>query len=144
MKYTANQAAKITGKAVPTITRAIKSGKLSADRDGKNLVIDAAELFRVFPPASPIGNDVTAQSYNLLQNETANSNSNIEMLQQEATMLREMLERERETVQDLRDRLDKESEERRSLTLMLTDQRKPAPAPAVAAKSSWWSRVFVG
>lgn len=142
MKYTANQAAKITGKAVPTITRAIKSGKLSADRDGKNLVIDAAELFRVFPPVSPIGNDVTEKSYNQLQHETANSNSNIEVLQQEATMLREMLQRERETVQDLRDRLDKESDERRRLTLMLTDQRKPEPAPT--PKSSWWSRVFGG
>lgn len=50
MKLSANEAAKRTGKSVPTITRAIKSGKLSAERtDTGGYIIDPSELFRVFP-----------------------------------------------------------------------------------------------
>lgn len=49
MKLSASQAAKKTGKSVPTITRAIKSGKLSAEKTGAGgYKIDASELFRVF------------------------------------------------------------------------------------------------
>ena len=50
MKLSASEAAKRTGKSVPTITRAIKSGKISAERaDSGSYLIDPAELFRVFP-----------------------------------------------------------------------------------------------
>jgi len=51
VKLSASQAAKKTGKSVPTITRAIKSGKISAQKTGSGgYQIDAAELFRVFSP----------------------------------------------------------------------------------------------
>ena len=50
MKVSATEAAKRTGKSVPTITRAIKSGKISADRtESGSYLIDPSELFRVFP-----------------------------------------------------------------------------------------------
>lgn len=50
MKLSASEAAKRTGKSVPTITRAIKSGKISAERSGSGgYLIDPAELFRAFP-----------------------------------------------------------------------------------------------
>lgn len=50
MKLSASEAAKQVGKSVPTITRAIKSGKISAERaDSGSYLIDPAELFRVFP-----------------------------------------------------------------------------------------------
>lgn len=50
MQYSANQAAELTGKNVATITRAIKSGKLSATKDHSGAwKIDGAELSRVFP-----------------------------------------------------------------------------------------------
>lgn len=49
MKLSANEAAKRTGKSVPTITRAIKSGKISAERtEAGGYLIDPSELFRVF------------------------------------------------------------------------------------------------
>ena len=49
MKLSASQAAKKTGKSIPTITRAIKSGKLSATKKGSGgYEIEASELFRVF------------------------------------------------------------------------------------------------
>lgn len=51
MKLSANEAAKRVGKSVPTITRAIKSGKVSAEKtDAGGYLIDPSELFRVFPP----------------------------------------------------------------------------------------------
>lgn len=51
MKLSANEAAKRVGKSVPTITRAIKSGKISAEKtDSGGYLLDPSELFRVFPP----------------------------------------------------------------------------------------------
>ena len=53
MKLSATEAAKRAGKSVPTITRAIKSGKISAEKSGSGgYLIDPAELFRVFPVIS--------------------------------------------------------------------------------------------
>lgn len=54
MKVSASEAAKRTGRSVPTITRAIKSGKISADRTASgSYLIDPSELFRVFPAGTP-------------------------------------------------------------------------------------------
>ena len=59
MKYSAGQAAKATGKSIPTITRAIKSGKISASRkSGGGYEIDPAELHRLFDAVTP-DSDVT-------------------------------------------------------------------------------------
>ena len=50
MQYTAGQAAQATGKNIATITRAIKSGKISAKKDESGAWrIDASELHRMFP-----------------------------------------------------------------------------------------------
>lgn len=50
MQYTAGQAAEATGKNIATITRAIKSGKISAQKDASGAWrIDASELHRAFP-----------------------------------------------------------------------------------------------
>jgi hypothetical protein len=43
------QAAKATGKSKSSISRAIETGRLSANRNGGRFEIDAAELHRVFP-----------------------------------------------------------------------------------------------
>lgn len=59
MKLSASEAAKRTGKSVPTITRAIKSGKISAEKtDSGGYLIDPSEIFRVFPPVTS-GSDET-------------------------------------------------------------------------------------
>lgn len=50
MQYTAGKAAEATGKNIATITRAIKSGKISAQKDASGAWrIDASELHRAFP-----------------------------------------------------------------------------------------------
>lgn len=87
MKLSATQAAERVGKSIPTITRAIKSGKLSASkRDGGGYDIDPSELFRVWPA---ISND-TNVTPKKLENETPNSNK---VLEREIELLREMLEK---------------------------------------------------
>jgi hypothetical protein len=51
MKLTMGQAAKEAGISKPTLSRAIKSGKVSATPTGNGgWEIDPAELFRAFPP----------------------------------------------------------------------------------------------
>lgn len=134
MSYTVGTAAKATGKSKPTITRAIQSGKISAERleDG-SYKIDAAELHRVFPPLPLASNDTPV----LTQPETPSETGG---LQVEVKMLRELLDAKDDTISDLRRRLDAEAEERRRLTLLLTDQRPPAGDLAGRERPwrKWW------
>jgi excisionase family DNA binding protein len=95
-KFSLTQAAKQVGKSKPTISKAIKTGRLSAEKVGNGYEIDAAELFRVYPKI-PATFDAEA---------TADA-TRVALLELEAKMLRQQLEREQETVADLRARLDK-------------------------------------
>ena len=149
MSYTLGQAAKATGKSKATIHRAVQSGKLSAVKDEASgtFRIDPAELHRIFPAVSL----EHARNGDLRQNETT---AETDMLR--AQLEQERQERQRERVQlegaidDLRKRLDREGEERRKLTAILTDQRAqaiitPPPEPAAQtaaapAKRRWWQR----
>ncbi|WP_209843297.1 hypothetical protein [Rubellimicrobium aerolatum] len=153
MKYTAGNAAKATGKSIPTITRAIKKGVISAEKTASGgYLIDPAELHRVFP-AITSNRDVTPDK---LDSETPLKSNVTGELELEVRMLREMLSREQDTVTDLRARLDAEAEERRRLTLLLTHHpEKPSPTPALEPgpapqlqpstkpprSRSWWQRL---
>ena len=126
MKLSAKQAAQRVGKSTPTITRAIKNGRLSANRNDKGgYEIDPSELFRVYPPkddssnAQPLTQPVKC---NDMQPPTLPPENNA--LQKEIELLRERIEDKDSVIDDLRQRLDKESEERRKLTAMISDQRK--------------------
>lgn len=129
MEYTLNGAAKATGKGKSTIHRAIKSGKLSARRteDGAYL-IDAAELARAFPvePPGPSPWD------NAARNDTPPEQPGMEVavLQVRVEMLEMQLGRERDTVDDLRRRLDRAEERVVALTA-----EKPLPAVSQPALS---------
>ena len=51
MVYTLGEAAKATGKSKATISKAIKSGRISAQKDKIGTFhIDPSELHRVYPP----------------------------------------------------------------------------------------------
>ena len=152
MQYTAGQAAEATGKNIATITRAIKSGKISASKDDSGAWrIDPAELHRVFPmaaqdlrkpemqeSATPAQEAQTPMRDNALQVELAT-------LRERIRAQDEILADRAETIADLRARLDREGEERRKLAAVLTDQtRQPAheSAPAIPAPAPrpWWRR----
>ena len=128
----ATQAAKAVGKSVPTITRAIKSGKLSANRlDGGGYEIDPSELFRVWKAVTN-SNSVTQP---MLERETPIEDN---VLRAKLEVMDERLSDAQATIKDLRDRLDAESAERRNLTAQITDQRQNIPEPQ---KLGFWARL---
>ena len=133
MSYTIGQAAKATGRSKPTISRAIKSHKISATKqDDGSFLIDPAELHRVFPPVTSSSNN----NSDLKRSETPIPQA---QLQREIDLLRELLTDKDGVIDDLRQRLDSEAEERRKvqaqLTALLTDQR---PKPEEPPRRSWW------
>ena len=104
MSYTLGQAARAVGKSKPTIARAIQTGRLSASRtDLGTFVIDPAELHRVFQVA---GNGAGTMKQTVPGEPDGTSQVERDRL---------LIEHEdlRETIRDLRQRLDAESEERR-------------------------------
>jgi excisionase family DNA binding protein len=135
MSYTLGEAAKATGITKPTLSKAIKNGKMSAIKnENGSYSIDPAELHRVFPAVSGNRDDGGIA----LRMETP--------LQLAEILAKEQQERERErlqqeaTINDLRRRLDEEATERRQsaeeirrLTLLLTHQREPEGLPAIVA-----------
>lgn len=157
MKLSARQAAKKVGKSVPTITRAIKSGTLSAEKNEKGgYLIDPAELFRVYPEVT--GGNVMRKG-KMLQNATGDVTKKLPdetpVFAHEATMLREQIRRidemnarERKQlesqIEDLRSDRDKWqalAEKQADAVKSLTYRRKrPADNSAQAANSQSQSR----
>lgn len=102
MGLSAREAARVAGKAVTTITRAIESGKLSAGRvDGGGYDIDPSELFRVFPKTS-------SATPSEIRHATPQETGENKALQREVELLREALadaRQERDRWRDMADRL---------------------------------------
>jgi len=123
MELSASQAAKKVGKSVPTITRAIKKGKLTAiPRDGGGWIIDASELFRVWPAVS---NDTDA-IVSSLGSETPSETS---ALEREVELLREMLD-------DTKADRDSWKEQAQKITALIEDQG--------GQKKGFWARLTGG
>jgi hypothetical protein len=137
MTLSLQQAADATGKEKSTISRAIKSGRMSATiKESGKYEIDPAELFRVFPPKpSPDASTDTMQqnapeqTVGAIDAEIRELRARLEVLGQERTREREQLE---STIKDLRTRLDSEAAERQKLTALITHQveRQARPEPA--------------
>jgi hypothetical protein len=121
MGLSLRQAADLCGKGRSTLHRALQSGKLSGTKgDHGEWSIDGAELARVFPWDTKRHDQREATGHPM---DTPNDS---EIMAVKVTMLEKQLEREQETVADLRKRLDR-AEDR---VTALTDQR---PKPR-----SWW------
>lgn len=121
MKLTLKQAAEQSGKSKSTIQRAIKKGKLSAEKnDDGTYAIDPSELSRVYSAT------LTQRSDEPLRNSD-------ELLETKVAMLEDQLSRERETVDDLRKRLDRAEERVYALS---------APSQTTEPKKGFWARVF--
>jgi excisionase family DNA binding protein len=143
---TLGQAAKETGISKPTISKAIKKGRLSATQTAQGeYQIDPAELFRVYPlasklPVTPLHGKPPIYTKNLQRE--------LEILREERTREREQLEA---TIADLRadrERLLKVIEEQAGTVKQLTYQPKlePEPSPEATpqnpppwpARVNWW------
>lgn len=164
MEHTLAEAAKVAGLNKSTLFRAIKAGRLSARRlDDGSYRIDASELARVYElqratsndndesnagqrPVSPIEASATPLVLDASGTELAVLQLKVTMLEDQLARERELRDRERETiletnretVEDLRRRLDKSEE--RILALappaiqVATDKLAAAP-PETAPRS---------
>jgi len=128
MKYTLSKAATATGKNKATIQRAIKNGKISAEKNSSGAYeIDPSELHRVYPAtAQSVAQHNTSDDTQRLENNDETIQLKLDLLEAERKRERDQLQ---STIDDLRIRLDR-SEER--ITALL-------PAPS---KRSWlpWKR----
>lgn len=138
MILTLRQAAELTGKSKSTLTRAIKSGRLSASRDAEGMyAINPAELARVYPLVETPDAPHEARHGASRNSETGPDDAAIlrlklSLLVDERDRERTAAEREREqlaaTVADLRMRLDR-AEQR--ITVLIGSQEPKE-------KRSWW------
>jgi hypothetical protein len=131
MEFTIGQAAKESGKSKSTIWKYVKNGVLSAQKntDG-SYRIDAAELFRVFPPAAGETFDERHKETNVHQ-----------QLSLENEVLKVQLAAHSERIRTLE--ADKQflQEQLQRTTLLLTsvqDAHKPQQGTPVPAKRRWW------
>lgn len=132
MKLSANEAAKRTGKSVPTITRAIKSGKISAEKNGKGgYLIEPSELFRAFPAITE-PNDETPQT---LYYETHKSYPH------ETLSLQERVSSLEAALADAKAERDEWRDQAKRLAMAL-----PAPETVASEKAEnkkgFWKRLF--
>ena len=126
MQYTAGQAAEATGKNIATITRAIKAGKISAQKDASGAwKIDASELHRVFPlRTQDLRKTQKQEDARPLQGQSGSSTATF---QEELAALREriaaqseLLEERASQISDLKSDRDRW---RQQATALLQDQR---------------------
>lgn len=116
-----------------TLSKAIKDGTISATKTDKgHWKIDAAELSRVYQPratTTPIDrtkpdhmDHARPDQHDKPDHDLA---ARLAVAETENQLLREMLDRERETVADLRERLTRAQ-------ALIADQRQPQP------RRKWW------
>ena len=152
MSYTLGEAAKAANFSKPTLSRAIKNGKLSARRlDDGSYQIDPAELER-WKDSNGHRNSSKKRSVTLeVTPETAFETRDFSELQIEVVTLREQL-RSAETargfleerVADLQARAGRAEAKEDKLLALIADLRPREPEPVPAAPSprrSLWARL---
>jgi excisionase family DNA binding protein len=139
MKFTAGQAAKAVGKSMPTISKALKTGRLSAKKVGNRYEIDASELFRVWPKASNsegLPSDVSESSS--LSSVNPNKSDEIKALQDALDAERKLNSEKDGRIADLTQRAEraeqKEDAAQAQLVGLLTDQR-------TTPRKGFWGRL---
>ena len=131
MMLTLGEAAKETGLAKSAISRAIKSGRLSAVRqENGSFSIDPAELFRVYQR-----NGCPEQ-----KTERLATQEDTEAQRREVALLRELLEEVRGERDNLRADRDRWQQQAERITLLLTHQ----PPAAETTRPGFWRRLFGG
>ena len=144
MSYTLGEAAKAVGFSKPTLSRAIKNGKLSASRlDDGSYSIDAAELERwkdanghrngaVKRIATPSKTPETPSETSALQAEVEKLRAQAQSDQRERGFLEQRIE-------DLKERAERAERKEDQLHALLVDLR---PQTVVAPRKGFWGRLF--
>jgi excisionase family DNA binding protein len=129
-KLTTQQAAEVTGKARSTIWRAIKNGKLSAEKgEAGDYLVDASELerWRSSLAAVSLRNEVrdVAMKPDATNSATARNNG----VDIELATLRERTAQQERLIEELRTDREKWRAQAETATRLLTDQRE---------RRVWW------
>lgn len=146
MAYTLGEAAKASGKSKATISKAIKSGMLSAIRQDTGVFrIEAAELYRVYPKTVDGNQDRTPQTVA----QTPENTPSVRELQARLEAAQERLTDRDAVIADLREDRDRW---RQQATALLADQRpilqpitEPGPQPnqpVVQPPKGFWKRLL--
>lgn len=142
MTLSANQAAKLAGKAKGTILKAIEDGEMTATRNAKgHWEIDPSELHRVFPyKMADQFSDQTLKPQ--LTTHTDHENQiEIARLRAELEGAHNMADTLRDQVADLRARLDQEAKDRRDTQARLEDLRDRQAAATERPQSPHVSKL---
>ena len=144
MSYTLGEAAKAVGFSKPTLSRAIKNGKLSAIRlDDGSYSIDAAELERwkdanghrngaVKRIATPAETPETPSETSALQAEVEKLRAQAQSDQRERGFLEQRIE-------DLKERAERAERKEDQLHALLVDLR---PQTVATPRKGFWGRLF--
>lgn len=131
MQLSLGQAARQTGKSKSTLTRAIKSGRLSAHRsDDGSYLIEPSELFRVWPATGSATLDAPPSG-----EPHATPDDTLAVMRVRLEAAQAALDRERELNSDLTRRLDR-AEER----VLLLTHREGAGEPPKGFLRRLWGR----
>ncbi|MCG8491687.1 MAG: DUF3972 domain-containing protein [Sneathiellales bacterium] len=131
MKLTLGQAAKEVGISKPSLSAAIKKGRISAIKnDSGAYEIDPSELFRVYPPKKAANEEVNSKSLpetNPSKNVSPNSKDNtLSLLLAERDKLLDekdkAIRRLEEEKSELREDLQEQREQAKRITLLLEDK----------------------
>lgn len=135
-KLSLKQTAEFAGTTKPTILKHMAKGRVSGEKDDNGQWwFDMAELVRAYgePGSRNTSSNGSLSSRNpqdLQQDIPAETVAELATLRTRLQAMEQERERERRdkeaTIEDLRTRLDHEAEERRRLTMLLTDQRPRA------------------
>ena len=125
MVYTLGEAAKATGKSKATISKAIKSGRISAQKDETGTFrIDPSELHRVYlPTVSSEHNETQVNTH-----EKRDIDGTIRELQARLEAAHERLSDKEAVIADIKEDRDRW---RQQATALLTDKR---PAKSLLAR----------
>jgi len=139
---TLGQAAEMCGWSKGTISKAIKSGKISVhDKTKAGFQLDPAEVLRVFPKKVETEHNEQSETPNKHMKNSAISGE-VDALRQQIATAETERNREREQLTDriesLQQMLDDEKSERRQLTAMLSDLRAKSADPQ---RKGFWARL---
>lgn len=140
MKYTAGQAAQAANVSTATITRAIKSGKISAVKDHSGAwQIEPIELHRVFHIRSPAKESAIQMKGDAIALQDSALQTEVEVLRARLEASETLNAERADQIQYLRTQVETEAAERRRAQAILADLRPGQAEPAPPAKHrAWW------
>lgn len=135
MGFTLGEASKETGKSKSTLSKAVKTGKISATKlDDGSFSIEPVELFRVFPRVNTATVEVEQSR---TPDETHENSYKIKLLELELQHTREKLEEARGRIEEAKERISKLDDDKEHLKRLLNGPTKTTTTP-----KNWIQRLF--